>query len=135
MSELQIMLDTNIVSDFMRYPEGVVGQRLRAYGIGRVCISAIVLAELRYGIVRSGSGRLARQMSWALEFMQIMPFDIPADRAYAEIRSALEGQGRPIGPMDMLIAAHALALDVVLVTANVREFTRVPDLRVENWLD
>ena len=67
--------------------------------------------------------------------MSIVPFAEPADQVYAELRAHLERAGTPIGPHDLLIAAHALALDLTLVTDNLREFSRVPDLRVENWLD
>lgn len=129
------MLDTNIVSNFMRYPDGRVGQRLGKYGVGDVAISVIVLAELRFGIAKSGSSRLASQAHWALGFMAVVPFDTPATLIYAQVRAALERNGTPIGPLDTLIAAHAVALDLPLATDNVREFSRVPGLRLENWLD
>ena len=66
--------------------------------------------------------------------MEVLPLEPPADRRYGELRNHLTRQGRPIGPNDLLVATHALAMDLTLVTANFREFQRVPSLRVENWL-
>lgn len=129
------MLDTNVVSHFMRFPGGRVANKLRALHTAEVCISVVAVAELRYGIAKVASERLQRQCGFALAAMQIVPFGAPADIAYAALRVALEKAGRPIGPNDMLIAAHALALDVPLITGNDREFSRVPGLVVENWLD
>jgi len=129
------MLDTNIVSDFMRYPTGRVSERLRQYAVGSVGISVIVLCELRFGIARVGSERLRRQVDWALGFLDVVPLEAPADQLYAKIRADLARRGKLIGPNDLFIAAHALALDLVLVTGNIGEFSRVPGLAVENWLD
>ncbi|MFC3705349.1 type II toxin-antitoxin system VapC family toxin [Devosia honganensis] len=129
------MLDTNIVSVFMRYPAGRVGERLRVYEVGSVAISVIVLCELRFGIARTGSARLQRQMEWALGFLEVLPFESPADQGYADLRAALERDGKPIGSNDLFIAAHAVALNLPLVTANMGEFSRVAGLKLENWLD
>jgi len=130
-----VMLDTNIASAVMRSPEGPLWDRLEGYAPGEVCMSIVTSAELRFGIERIGSVRLLRQFEMLLEAIEVMPVAVPADETYARIRAHLQRAGTPIGANDLLIAAHALALDLTLVTANIREFSRVPDLRVENWLD
>ena len=117
----------------MRHPAGRIANRI-AQTEQRVCTSIIVIAELKCGIAKAGSPRLAIQLAAILGGIDVLPFETPADVAYAELRTRLERAGRPIGGNDMLIAAHALALDLTLVTANEREFSRVPDLRIENWL-
>ncbi|HEY8872908.1 MAG TPA: type II toxin-antitoxin system VapC family toxin [Stellaceae bacterium] len=127
------LLDTNILSDLMRHPAGRIANRI-AQTEQQVCTSIIVIAELKYGIAKAGSRRLAIQLAAILGGIDVLPFETPADVAYAELRTRLEQAGRPIGGNDMLIAAHALTLDLTLVTANEREFSRVPDLRIENWL-
>lgn len=129
------MLDTNIVSHIMRYPEGRPAERLTGFAPGEVARSAIVLAELRFGAVRVRSERLHRQIDFVLQFVEILAFDLTVASSYADMRTQLERAGTPIGANDLLIAAHALALHLPLVTDNVREFSRVPNLRVENWLD
>ena len=131
----EYLLDTNILSELMRHPNGEVAKRIEQVGSERVCTSIVVLAELRYGIAKSRSRRLSAQLAAILEGIDALPFEAPSDFAYADLRTALERNGNPIGANDMLIAAHALALGLTLVTANVREFSRVPGLRVENWLD
>ena len=128
------LLDTNILSDLMRHPGGRIADQI-AQTEQYVCTSIIVVAELKYGIVKAGSRRLARQLAAILGGIEVIPFETPADVAYAELRTQLERAGRPIGGNDLLIAAHALTLDMTLVTANEREFARIPDLRIENWLD
>ena len=99
-----------------------------------MCVSIITAAELRYGCARRGSPRLLQQVEAILSGLEILPLDVPADAEYAGIRAELEAAGKPIGPNDLLIAAHAYALGATLVTANVGEFTRIQSLRVENWL-
>lgn len=118
----------------MRNPTGPVVARLRGLGEGAACVSIVTAAELRYGAVRIGSARLIEQVERVLSRIQPVPFDAPADDIYAEIRALLERAGTTTGAHDYLIAAHALALGLTLVTANTREFARVPNLRVENWL-
>lgn len=130
---LAYLLDTNILSDLMRRPAGRVANRI-AQTQQRVCTSIIVIAELKYGIAKAGSRRFATQLAAILGGIDVLPFETPADVAYAELRTRLERAGRPIGGNDLLIAAHALALDMTLVTGNEREFSRIPDLRIENWL-
>ncbi|MCL1464160.1 PIN domain-containing protein [Argonema galeatum] len=99
-----------------------------------MCTSIIVVCELRFGAAKSGSLRLIQQLERIFEVLPILSLDSPVDRHYAAIRRHLEQAGTPISPNDLLIAAHALALNLTLVTANVREFGRVPALSLENWL-
>ena len=128
------VLDTNILSDLARMPQGTVAAAIRRVGEKSVCTSIVVAAELRFGAAKSQSRRLARQIDQILAALEVLPLVAPADRHYATIRRALEKRGQPIGPNDLLIAAQALAENCTLVTANEREFTRVPSLKVENWL-
>lgn len=134
MSRARYMLDTNIVSDLVRSPQGRVFDQIAALGSDTMCISIITAAELRYGCAKKGSPRLLAQVEAILASIDILPFDVPADTEYAGIRAELEAAGKPIGPNDLLIAAHAYAAGATLVTANVSEFERVRGLRVANWL-
>jgi tRNA(fMet)-specific endonuclease VapC len=134
MAEFRYLLDTNILSDFLRNPDGRAVQRAALVGEATLCTSIVVACELRYGALKKGSVRLSERVEKLLESLEVLPLDKESDRQYAEIRLHLDRKGRPIGPNDLLIAAHALALDLTLVTANSEEFSRVPDLRVENWL-
>ncbi len=131
---LAYLLDTNILSDLVRHPQGAVATRIAKAGENRVCTSIIVAAELRYGAAKSGSDRLAERVDRLLSAVDVLPLEPPADRRYGELRHHLTRQGTPIGPNDLLIAAQALATDLTVVTANVGEFSRVPGLKVENWL-
>lgn len=128
------LLDTNIVSDLVRNPNGRVAQRIREFGETQMCTSIIVAAELRFGAAKSGSARLSDQVATILDAMNVLPFEPPADRTYARLRHELEAQGQPIGANDLLIAAQAVTADLVLVTANEREFGRIGTLACENWL-
>ena len=129
------LLDTNILSDLVRRPQGRVAGRVAEVGEDRVLTSIVVACELRYGAARRDSKRLSRQVEAVLRAIAVLPLEAGVDRQYAAIRATLEKHGTPIGANDLLIAAHARALHAVCVTANVAEFTRVPDLKVENWLD
>ena len=131
---LRYLLDTNILSDLIRRPAGPVASRIAEAGEASVCTSIVVAAELRYGAAKSDSRRLQGRVDLLLSAIEILPLESPADRRYTEVRHHLAGRGMPIGPNDLLIAAHALAADLTLVTANTREFERVRSLRVENWL-
>jgi len=128
------LLDTNVLSQLLREPGGQVAARIGAVGERTVCTSIIVAAELRYGATKSGSAALAERVGLVLSALDVLPLEPPADRHYGEIRHQLASTGMPIGPNDLLIAAQALAGDLTLVTANLREFARVPSLRVENWV-
>ena len=131
---MRYLLDTNIVSDLVRNPQGVIAQRIRKIGEAQVCTSIIVAAELRYGGAKKKSARLTAQLNAVLAGLEILPFAEPADTAYGILRATLEESGKPIGANDLLIAAQAVALGRVLVTDNEREFSRVDDLKYENWL-
>src|SRR6184192_602307 len=131
---MRYLLDTNIVSDHVRNPQGRVAQHIRKVGEAQVCTSIIVAAELRYGSAKKGSPRLASQLDAILSVLEVLPFGAPADSTYGLLRTRLEQSGKPIGANDLLIAAHAVALGHVLVTDNEREFARVDGLSCENWL-
>jgi tRNA(fMet)-specific endonuclease VapC len=128
------MLDTNIISDLIKNPKGKTAKRIASVGQDNICTSVIVSAELRYGCAKKGSKRLLKAVEDLLGEIEILPFDVPADSEYGGIRSKLENAGKPIGANDLLIAAHASAVNATIVTANVDEFRRVHGLRVENWL-
>ena len=130
---MRYLLDTNVVSDIVRHPKGAVATRVADAEDGSICTSIIVAAELRYGIEKKGSFRLAQQLEAVLEGIEILPLEQPVDSIYGRVRATLERTGRLIGPNDLLIAAQALALDLTLVTANEDEFRRVEGMRVENW--
>jgi tRNA(fMet)-specific endonuclease VapC len=130
----RFLLDTNILSDLVRRPQGPVAERIAEVGEKVVCTSIVVAAELRFGAAKSSSPRLGRQVERILAALEVQSFEAPADARYAELRLQLEAAGTPIGGNDMLIAAHALASDCTLVTASEREFARVSGLSVENWL-
>jgi tRNA(fMet)-specific endonuclease VapC len=128
------LLDTNILSDLIRNPQGKVARRIAKAGEDNVCTSIIVAAELRYGCEKSGSTKLRKAVEDMLGEIAVLPFEAPADADYGAIRAQLESAGTPIGGNDLLIAAHARALGAIIVTANVQEFRRVGDVKVENWL-
>ena len=128
------LLDTTILSDLIRNPQGKVAQRIAKVGEANVCTSIIVAAELRYGCAKSGSKRLVQTVENLLGELAVLPFEVPADADYGVIRAGLEAAGRPIGGNDLLLAAHAQALGAIVVTGNVDEFKRVGGLHVENWL-
>ena len=132
---LAYLLDTNIVSDLVRHPQGVVAAHISKAGENTVCTSIIVAAELRYGAAKSNSAKLADRVDLILSALEILPLETPADHQYAAVRHHLTREGALIGPNDLLIAAHALASDLTVVTATVGEFSRVPGLKVENWLE
>ncbi|HEV7229050.1 type II toxin-antitoxin system VapC family toxin [Brevundimonas sp.] len=128
------LLDTNVLSEVVRNPLGPVEQRMLMVEQADLCTSVLVAAELRYGAARKNSARLRAQTDTILARLPVRAWDVPADRAYGELRAHLERAGTPISQNDMLIAAHALALNCILVTDNEAEFRRVPGLAVENWL-
>ena len=134
MSVRRYFLDTNILSDLVRHPQGTAARHVERVGYRNVSISIIVACEARFGVLKSGSERLARQLELILTKLEMLPLKSPVESHYAEIRRHLERAGTPIGPNDLIIAAHARALGYTLVTHNVSEFQRVPGLEVENWL-
>jgi tRNA(fMet)-specific endonuclease VapC len=128
------LLDTNIVSDLVRNPQGKVAQRVHQVGEAQVCTSIIVAAELRYGAAKRASPRLTAQVEAVLGALPVLALEVPADLTYGLVRAELERIGQPIGGNDLLIAAHALSLGHALVTDNQAEFSRIGGLRWENWL-
>lgn len=131
---IDYLLDTNICIYTIRKKPTQVVQRLRRLQISRIGISSIVLSELEYGIARSSKPQ--QNQTALIDFLvpiEILPYDNAAAREYGKLRRYLEQQGTPIGSLDLLIAAHALSLECVLVTNNESEFGRVPGLKIENW--
>lgn len=128
------LLDTDTVSDLVRDPRGRAAAEIARVGERSVSTSIVVAAELRYGAAKKGSPRLSHQLEAVLSALPILPLEPPADRRYGELRAHLERLGRVIGSNDLLIAAQALSLGCTVVTGNVREFSRVTGLTVENWL-
>jgi tRNA(fMet)-specific endonuclease VapC len=131
---MHYLLDTNIVSDLIRAPQGRAASRIREVTEALVRTSIIVAAELRFAARKLGSPSLTERLEAVLGVLEIVPFAAPADAVYGQIRARLEQAGTPIGGNDLLIAAHAFALGDTVVTDNEREFGRVEGLRVENWL-
>lgn len=129
---MRFLLDTNAISELVRDPGGRIGGKYLA-NIGACFTSVIVASEVEYGIAKHPGRIGARDAQRFLEETPIAPFEYPAEAHYGRIRAHLEQAGNPIGANDLFIAAHALALDATLVTANEREFRRVPGLKVENW--
>jgi tRNA(fMet)-specific endonuclease VapC len=131
---MRYLLDTNVVSDLIRNPQGRVAEHIRKVGEAQVCTSIIVAAELRYGAAKKGSPRLTAQLEAVLGCLDVLALEAPADAAYGLIRTRLEQAGRPIGSNDLLIAAQAIALGYTIVTDNEGEFARIDGLLRENWL-
>jgi tRNA(fMet)-specific endonuclease VapC len=132
---MRVMLDTNICIHIIRRRPQSVLERFGAFAVGDIGLSAITLAELEYGASNSRDPRRNRDALQRFAApLEVSSFDRAATQAYGRIRTVLERKGWPIGPMDLLIAAHALSLGVRLVTSNEGEFKRVPGLVVENWL-
>jgi len=128
------LLDTNIVSDLVRNPQGKIAEHIRKVGEQSICTSIIVASELRYGAAKRQSSRLTAQLNAVLDPLEVVPFEAPADVAYGSLRARLERGGQPIGANDLLIAAHAISLGYSIVSDNDREFGRIPGLVCENWL-
>lgn len=131
---MRYLLDTNIVSDLVRNPQGRIADQIGRVGEAQVCTSIIVSAELRYGAAKRGSARLTRQLETVLSALAVLPFEAPADAVYGLIRARLERSGKPIGGNDLLIAAHAVAVGCAIVSDNMAQFGRIDGLACENWL-
>lgn len=129
------MLNTNVCIDAVNAQLPVVLARFRQERLGSIGISSVTAAELAFGVAKSGSTRNREALEMFLAPLEVMPFDASAIWHYGELRAGLERRGQPIGALDTLIAAHALASNTVLVTNNTREFARVPGLRLNNWAD
>jgi tRNA(fMet)-specific endonuclease VapC len=128
----EYMLDTDTVSFALR-GQGGVAARLLEHRPSELCISAITLAELRYGADARRSRRLHRLITTFVEAIEIVPFDQAAAGRFGVVAAVLARRGEPIGVLDTLIAAHALSLRLTFVTNNTRHFTRVTGLATENW--
>jgi tRNA(fMet)-specific endonuclease VapC len=131
------LLDTNILSDLVHHPRSGMAARqlalVRAHGGQDISTSIIAAAELRYGVAKRRSTRLARQVESVLGVLEVLPFEAPADVIYGRLRTDLERRGQPMVGNDLLIAAHALAAQLTLVTDD-RGFAGIPELLHENWL-
>ena len=128
------MLDTNICIYAIKQRPPEVLAALRAQEVAGLGLSSVTVAELAFGVAKSGSARNQKALEQFLEPLEIADFDRSAALAYGRLRAALEAAGTPIGPLDTQIAAHALALGVTLVSNSQREFARVPGLRLEDWV-
>jgi tRNA(fMet)-specific endonuclease VapC len=131
MTEPAWMLDTNALSELIRNPGGALVQRLAAQAPDAVCTRIVVACELRFAARRKGSALPTQRVEQLLATLLVLPFDEPADTHHADIRAALERAGTPIGSHDLFIAAHARSRGLTLVTHNLREFARVPGLKVQ----
>ena len=129
------MLDTNICIYVINARPPKVLARFRQERLGSIGVSSVTAAELAFGVAKSGSTRNREALEMFLAPLEVMPFDASAIWHYGELRAGLERRGQPIGALDTMIAAHALASNTILVTNNTREFARVPGLRVKNWAE
>ncbi len=132
---MKFMLDTNICIYLIKRKPAVVLERFKQTDISEISISSITLSELFYGV--SKSSKPEQNFMALTQFvapLEILPYGGEATQYYGELRAHLEKQGTPIGALDMLIAAHALSIDSTLVTNNEKEFDRVPNLKIENWV-
>ncbi|MCV2216758.1 type II toxin-antitoxin system tRNA(fMet)-specific endonuclease VapC [Thauera sp. Sel9] len=132
---MRYMLDTNICIYLINHRPAHVRHRFEAHAVGDIGISVVTACELAYGVAKSGSTRNRTALESFLLPLDIAPFDEAAVWKYAALRAELERSGAPIGPLDTQIAAHALALDCILITDNTREFARVGGLVTENWAE
>jgi tRNA(fMet)-specific endonuclease VapC len=133
---MKFMLDTNICIYIIKRKPLRVIERFKQTKIAQIGVSAITLSELSYGVSKSSKPE-QNQMALAqfIAPLEILPYGDDAAQYYGNLRTYLEKQGTTIGSLDMLIAAHALSIDCILVTNNVKEFIRIPNLKVENWVN
>jgi tRNA(fMet)-specific endonuclease VapC len=128
------LIDTNICIYLMNQKPVKVIQKIKNTEVGQIGISTITVSELKYGVAKSNlKEQNAQRLEEFLTPFEILPCDETASEYYGMIRAELESQGKVIGPLDMLIAAHALSKDMILVTNNEKEFLRIKSLKVENW--
>ena len=131
---MMYLLDTNICIYVINHKPQQVFERFRQYQLGQLAVSSITASELAFGVEKSGSERNKQALKKFLSPLEILPYDEQVIWHYAQLRHDLQSKGQTIGSLDMLIAAHALALDVVLVTNNTKEFERIERLKLENWV-
>ena len=128
------LLDTNICIYIINNKPPHVFEKFKQYQLGQLSISSISASELAFGVEKSGSLRNKNALDKFLAPLDVLPYDESAIWHYAKLRQSLQSKGQMIGSLDMLIAAHALALDTVLVTNNTKEFERIDGLKLENWV-
>jgi tRNA(fMet)-specific endonuclease VapC len=130
---VKYLLDTNICIYIINERPMQVLDRFRRLATSELGISSVTVAELAFGVAKSGSVRNRVALQTFLVPLEVAPFDLAAALTYGDVRAELERRGQPIGPLDMQIAAHALSLNATVVTNNEREFRKVVGLNVENW--
>jgi tRNA(fMet)-specific endonuclease VapC len=129
------MLDTNILTDIVRDPDGEAARQFAGLGSQEVCISVVVSSEVLFGLARKAGTRATARIVAMLATLQVMPFEPPADAVYAELRAELAKRGRGLTPNDYFIAAHAKHMNAILVTGDrAIHDAEIPGLRIENWL-
>jgi tRNA(fMet)-specific endonuclease VapC len=130
---IRYLLDTNIVSFHIRESSAALQRRLRRVSASTVALSVVTEMEVRYGLARNPRLRVADLVEEFLTGFTILPLDSAVARKYAQVRAELDSKGTPIGPLDLMIGAHALSIGATLVTNNVRELRRIRGLRVVDW--
>ena len=131
---MQYLLDTNILSQVAKHPQGLLAKRIKKLGDSKCCTSVIVACEMAFGAEKRKSTKLSQRIRQALEAVTILDMPAGASARYARIGTDLESSGQPIGSNDMLIAAHAIHANLILVSDNEVEFGRIPGLKLQNWL-
>jgi tRNA(fMet)-specific endonuclease VapC len=129
-----ILLDTNICIYIINAKPPAVLERFRQYRMGDIGLCSVVAAELAFGVAKSDSARNRQALEMFLAPLIILPFDTAAVWVYGDLRANLESRGTPIGSLDTMIAAHALSQQALLISNNTREFSKVPDLQLDNWV-
>jgi len=130
---IRYLLDTSTVRFFVREPSAALRRHLERTHAEHVAVSVITEMEMRYGLARRPSARVAALVEEVLDSITILPLTSDAAKHYGRTRAALDAKGTPISPLDLMIAAHALSLGVTLVSNHLREFRRVPGLRCQDW--
>ena len=131
---MKYLIDTNICIYIMNKRPIEVIHKFKQFDVDEICVSTITVSELQYGVRRSGDRKLNKQrIEEFLSPFEIIAYDEVAADIYGDVRHQLEKAGEPIGPLDLLIAAHALSGNFVLITNNEEEFKRVKNLKIENW--
>ena len=129
-----ILLDTNICIYIINAKPPAVLERFRQDRMGDIGLCSVVAAELAFGVAKSDSARNRQALEMFLAPLIILPFDTAAVWVYGDLRANLESRGTPIGSLDTMIAAHALSQQALLISNNTREFSKVPDLQLDNWV-
>ena len=131
---MKYLIDTNICIYIMNKRPPAVIKKFKRFELGEIGISTITVSELQYGVSKSNHRKKnADRLEEFLAPLEMLTYDQMAARVYGDIHFQLENLGQPIGPLDLLIAAHAISRDLVLITNNEREFKRIKRLKVENW--